>query len=85
MWAAAVVEVEIARDPCPNFRNAGISSRSDKSVRVIATAIETSMLRWKGITAANRRESHASQRPGPLVLDREYGNGNFAESAEIRP
>ena len=43
------------------------SSRAEKSVRVIATAIETSMLRWKRLTAANRRESPASHRPEPSV------------------
>jgi DNA-binding GntR family transcriptional regulator len=51
------------------FEAAALSSRADKSVRVIETAIETSMLRCKGITAANRREAHASHGPGPLVSE----------------
>jgi len=50
------------------FAAAARSPRADKSVRVITTAIETSMLRWNRITATSRRESPASHGSGPLVL-----------------
>ena len=66
------------------FAAAARNSRADKSVRVIATALKTSILRWNRTTAANRRDPRPSQGPGRWY-DTHHGWPPVARSTGAAP